>query len=439
MAVVNKDYRIKHGLVVEGTTATVNGYDVLTKSTSDNNYIIGLIGGSATSNATPDTVVLRDGNADFSAGTITANLHGDVTATTLTLNDGASNSSIYAGGNDLTVYGHNNLYLNTNNADIILQPDGSAKIWNDVIATRPYADYVAGNAQTAAQVYADSLASNYDPAGAAYDIGVTTLQAANSYTDNKVADLVGLAPTTLDTLQELAAALDNNPDIITNLENIAAGKQDALTSGDGINISSNIISAVTESNGGLTHSSQGLAIKRSVVDTWYDAAGAASTAESNAKNYADGLASNYDAAGAAATAESNANSYTDTAISNGNSNAEPQYKGIKYGWMAEDTANYTWASSDAQVTAISWNVNYASAKILVRLRNGNHSQVSEVILTLDASNNIHMTEYGIVTTNGILGEITAEVSGNNINLLITPTYNTGTDIITHATLMAWGD
>lgn len=48
----------------------------------------------------------------------------------------------------------------------------------------------------------------------------------------------------------------------------------------------------------------------------YDAAGAATTAENNAKAYADSLASNYDAAGAAASAITTANGYTDTAISN---------------------------------------------------------------------------------------------------------------------------
>lgn len=44
----------------------------------------------------------------------------------------------------------------------------------------------------------------------------------------------------------------------------------------------------------------------------YDAKGAAATAETNAKAYADSLAGNYDAAGAAATAEANAKSYSDT-------------------------------------------------------------------------------------------------------------------------------
>ena len=78
MATVTKDFKIKYGLVVEGTTATVNGYSILTKSAADQNYIIGLIGGSATPNATPDTVVLRDENGDFAAGTITADLTGQV-------------------------------------------------------------------------------------------------------------------------------------------------------------------------------------------------------------------------------------------------------------------------------------------------------------------------------------------------------------------------
>jgi len=79
MATVNKDFKIKNGLVVEGSTGTINGYDILTKDQDDQNYIIGLIGGSATSNATANAVVLRDGNANFAANVITADLIGDVT------------------------------------------------------------------------------------------------------------------------------------------------------------------------------------------------------------------------------------------------------------------------------------------------------------------------------------------------------------------------
>ena len=82
MATVNKDFKVKNGLIVEGTTATVNNFDVLTKKTEDQNYIIGLIGGSATSEANANAVVLRDATASFAANVITATeFVGDVTGT----------------------------------------------------------------------------------------------------------------------------------------------------------------------------------------------------------------------------------------------------------------------------------------------------------------------------------------------------------------------
>ena len=114
MATVNKDFKVKNGLIVEGSTATVAGNDVLTKSNDDQNYIIGLIGGSASSAATPDTVVLRDGNADFAAGTITADLIGDVTgnadtattletARTISLAGNVTGSTSFDGSGNVTI------------------------------------------------------------------------------------------------------------------------------------------------------------------------------------------------------------------------------------------------------------------------------------------------------------------------------------------------
>jgi hypothetical protein len=79
MATVVKDFKVKNGLIVEGTTGTINNHDILTKKTDDQNYIIGLIGGSSDSANTPNTVVKRNGSGDFAAGTITANLTGNVT------------------------------------------------------------------------------------------------------------------------------------------------------------------------------------------------------------------------------------------------------------------------------------------------------------------------------------------------------------------------
>jgi hypothetical protein len=115
MATVNKDFRVKHGLVVEGTNATVDGSDIITEDAivggtqtnitvtynpttkvvdfvaengvsdsttddlvegDDNLYFtdqraIDAVGGSATSDNTPNTVVKRNEEGDFAAENIT--------------------------------------------------------------------------------------------------------------------------------------------------------------------------------------------------------------------------------------------------------------------------------------------------------------------------------------------------------------------------------
>ena len=93
MATIAKNFRVKNGLVVEGTTATVNGNDILTRSAEDDAYITALVGGDSDSANTPDTLVLRDGNGDFAANEITAAsvvLNGSDLATTLSDNDTAA-------------------------------------------------------------------------------------------------------------------------------------------------------------------------------------------------------------------------------------------------------------------------------------------------------------------------------------------------------------
>tara|TARA_B110000977_G_scaffold198152_1_gene282361 strand:+ start:2388 stop:4772 length:2385 start_codon:yes stop_codon:yes gene_type:complete len=181
-----------------------------------------------------------------------------------------------------------------------------------------YADGLASNydvagaaaaAGSASNTYADSLASDYDPSGSAAtaeqnakDFTNTTATSltsaintaesnAASYTDSAVAALVDSAPGTLDTLNELAAALQDDPDVITNLTAVASGKQDALTAGTSITIVDNTISVVAGD---------------------FDAAGSATAAQSAAQSYADGLASNYDAAGAATAALNTAKDFTNT-------------------------------------------------------------------------------------------------------------------------------
>lgn len=116
MATVNKDFKIKNGLIVEGANGTINGYDILTKDSADQTYIIGLIGGSANSQAVANTVVARDGFANFAANVITADLIGDVTGdVTGTVSDISNHDT-----DDLTE-GANNLYFTDFRAETVVQ------------------------------------------------------------------------------------------------------------------------------------------------------------------------------------------------------------------------------------------------------------------------------------------------------------------------------
>ena len=126
MATIDKNFKIKHGLIVEGTTGTINNHAILTKSQDDQNYIIGLIGGSATSLATPNSVVLRDANADFAAGTITADIIGNVTGDLLGDVTGTV-SSLSNHTTDSLTEGSSNLYF-TNQRAI----DANTGLWDTV-------------------------------------------------------------------------------------------------------------------------------------------------------------------------------------------------------------------------------------------------------------------------------------------------------------------
>jgi hypothetical protein len=77
---------------------------------------------------------------------------------------------------------------------------------------------------------------------------------------------------------------------------------------------------------------------------------------------------------------------------------------------------------------------YRSAKFLVKAASGSHTQISEVLLTLDTSDNVAITEYAIVTTNGILINITAEEATGDVNLIV-EAINANTNVTVFGTLI----
>jgi hypothetical protein len=106
--------------------------------------------------------------------------------------------------------------------------------YND-LTNKPTIPSVAG---LASETYVDNKAS-------------TTLSDAKTYADTKVASLVGSAPETLNTLGEIASALQNNPNVVTALNNSIATKQNATD--NSLNTTAKtIVGAINEINGKIS-------------------------------------------------------------------------------------------------------------------------------------------------------------------------------------------
>lgn len=98
--------------------------------------------------------------------------------------------------------------------------ENNAKSYADGLASNYDISGAAATAENNAKSYADGLATNYDPAGSA----ATAEGNANDYTDTAISNLVDTAPTTLDTLNELAAALGDDPNFASTVTTSIGGK-----------------------------------------------------------------------------------------------------------------------------------------------------------------------------------------------------------------------
>jgi hypothetical protein len=105
----------------------------------------------------------------------------------------------------------------------------------------------------------------------------------------------------------------------------------------------------------------------------------------------------------------------------------PNFTEIDINEVATQVAASSTGDSAQNVVAYQFaTADYRSAKFLVKVAYGTHTEVSEVLLTLDTSDNIAITEYAVVGTNGSAAAVSADVSGGNVRLLVTPTNNSST-------------
>jgi hypothetical protein len=508
MATNNKDFKVKHGLIVEGASATVNGNQVLTEVASDE-YILDLIGGETLVKSVSSEFDVSAGG-ELSLDREVVDAYYDA-AGSADLAEAAANS--YTNDRESAITTAYQSYADTAEADAIAAAalDATAKadtaednaIAAAALDATAKADTAEDNAIAAAALDATDKADAAEAAAiAAAALDATekanaAQAAAELHADEAIADLVNGAPELLDTLNELAAALQDNPDVITDLQDIAAGKQDTLTPGDNIDITGSTISVTGLDSADISDfSTAAVTANTGLWDTLGDAAAAQAAAEL----YADGLAVNYDAAGAAATAQANAIAHADAlttddvqegevneyftdsrakasagdllagattdnvvitytggvlsiAAENGVadsttddlvegednlyfnderaidavSGADIYPNAVIINNLTKQVANQVTVATAGIATGISWaKADYRSAEFVVKVAYGDHTEISKVLLTLDVNDNISITEYGNVTTNGSASSISADISGTDARLRVTTVNNAST-------------
>ncbi len=404
MATVTKNFRIKSGLIVEGTTGTINGQNILTE-TGGNQYILNLVGGATLVKSVDTNVFNVDNAGNLTVNANTFDSYGSASAaqtaaeataaadatskanaaqlaaeTTAAL-DATSKANAAQAAAEATASADATSKANAAEAAAIsaAASDATTKANAAESAANSYTDGEITTALTTAQGYANTaesdanaytdtaitnlnLSGSYDALGAA----AQALSDAEDYTDTAVANLVDGAPALLNTLNELAAAIADNPNYATDVANLVSTKADT---------------------------------------TYVD------TEISDLNTLAQGYASSAQSAAISAAA---------AALSDVLDASTP-FTDLNINDVAKQVAARTTSLGSVPVTAYQFNKStFKSGKFLVKIDNGTHNEISEILVTLDSSDNVAITEYAIVGTNGSRGTITADVDGTHCRIRVNP-------------------
>jgi len=251
-------------------------------------------------------------------------------------------------------------------------PAGAAA--NAQSAAEGYADTVAGQAYSNAQSYADGVAGQAQSAAEGYADGVAgqAYSNAQSYAD-------GVAGQAYSNAQSYADG------VASQAQSAAEGYADGVAG-------------------------QAYSNAQSYADT------VAGQAYSNAQSYADTVAGQ---------AQSNAESYADNLVDDVTDGTTP-FTEINVNSFSVQTAYGTTGLTGGPSTLASVDGSvYKSAKAIVKFSDGTDTQISEIIATLDSSNNIAQTEYAIVTTNGVLATPSFSYKSSSGELQLLTTVETG--------------
>jgi hypothetical protein len=241
-------------------------------------------------------------------------------------------------------------------------------------ATKQYVD----DAQGAAEDYADGLAVNYDAAGSAS----AAQSAAQSYADG----LDSATNTRIDNLDTDDVAEGSNLYYTTS-----RAKTDAAA----------LLTSATLTNIQITGNGNGLTITAEN-----------GVADSDTDDLEEGSTNLY---------------FTNARAVSALEAVTPDFPAVEIASIAKQVAAEASVATASTSTAVSWaKADYKSAEFLVKIAQGSHTEVSKVILTLDTSDNVAITEYAMVGTNGSLGSVSADVSGSDVRLRVATLNNNST-------------
>jgi hypothetical protein len=349
-----------------------------------------------------------------------------------------------------TVAADSDVLVSSLYGDIVLTPGTGKDVkWGaDVVATRAYADGLVQGLNVKDSVRVATTANGYFlnafSAGGVID-GVTLVEGDRILIKNQTDAsengiyTVGAGSTSPTRVEDQATVEKGDYTLVTSGTYAATGWLVSNVAPIGGAITWTQFSAANEYTASTGITITGNAI--SVTADTYDAYGAAAQALSDAEDYADGLASNYEAAGAAQSAvdaldtddieEGATNLYfTDTRAVDAIEAVVPNFTDVEINSLAKQVAATSSSLGSVPVTAYEFaKASYKTAKFLVKISNGTENEVTEVLLTLDSADNIAITEYAIVGTNGSRGEITADISGLNVRLRVNPVNDSTINVV----------
>ena len=488
MATVNKNFRIKQGLIVEGTTGTINGQNILTETGGDS-YILNLVGGATLVKSVEATQLevsgagklsVKSGVFDASGAAAAAQSAAEATAASdaSAKANAAQSAAITAAATDATTkvaaeaalrVSGDAASVSTAAADATTKADAAQAAAISASAadatTKANAAQAAAEATAAADATtkANAAKSAAEATAAAALTSAISLEVSNRNTaiSTAVDGLVDGAPALLNTLNELAAAINDDANYTTTITT-ALGTKAPLASP----ALTGVPTAPTAAANTDTTQIATTAFAKAEADAAQAAAEATASADATSKVAAEAaLRVSGDAASvstAAADATSKANAAQAAAISaaatdattkanaaqaaaestaaaanTAQQNGTTSFTAINYNDVAKQVAATTGnIVTAAATTAISWvAADYRSAKFVVKVKNGVHTQVSDLVVTLDTANNVAVSEYGITYSNGTeLAAVTADYSGSDVRIRVTPA-NANTEVVVVGTLI----